>query len=481
MKLLLPRRIFPSMVMAFAIIILTPKVLLADMAAQWVFYDTPLLILGLIPIIVIEGIVLHGRMALALGRAMRVAAVTNIVSALLGAALDILIAVSSHYHGPVPFVTMLLMLLPLFALSWGVEYVVALLMLKPGEMGSATPSAASPQPPRASLERAVCDANVASYIFLALVLVVFAGPSWFRDLRNPPPPWGKNSSPVGSLRTINTAEVTYSSTYTTGFSASLAALGLPRVVGPLIDPQLASGEKTCKLDRGGHIVEVVYRFTYTPIHEPSSKRIKGFIIKARPVKYEEKLTPSLFVRFPSTEDPRDIHVTFEDRDATPADFPWNPGNFELILKDRVATPATPADFPWKPWLSDLDSQFEQIVQSEERIYAPTHQGDFSPSLAPLAESSPHVDWSKVSDQFPLPTAEGAELIDDLLAGGEKADYRFVYTPGPPDAKGLVSSYNLTASPIEGAGHGNFYYTDQSGVIRMNTTRPATKDDPPLGG
>lgn len=56
------------------------------------------------------------------------------------------------------------------------------------------------------------------------------------------------ASAVGSLRTINTAEVTYASTYNTGYSRSLDLLGPGPVTGPsaagLIDNVLASGSKS---------------------------------------------------------------------------------------------------------------------------------------------------------------------------------------------------------------------------------------------
>ena len=56
------------------------------------------------------------------------------------------------------------------------------------------------------------------------------------------------ASAVGSLRTINTAEVTYASTFNTGYSRSLNLLGPGPVSGPsaagLIDSVLASGVKS---------------------------------------------------------------------------------------------------------------------------------------------------------------------------------------------------------------------------------------------
>jgi prepilin-type N-terminal cleavage/methylation domain-containing protein len=56
------------------------------------------------------------------------------------------------------------------------------------------------------------------------------------------------ASAVGSLRTLNTAEVTYASTYNTGYSFTLAALGGTGITtinnAELIDTVLAAGTKS---------------------------------------------------------------------------------------------------------------------------------------------------------------------------------------------------------------------------------------------
>ena len=43
------------------------------------------------------------------------------------------------------------------------------------------------------------------------------------------------------------------------------------------------------------------------------------------------------------------------------------------------------------------------------------------------------------------------------------------------------SYTINASPIACTNAGNFYFTDQSGVIRMNNTAAAGPTDNPLAG
>ncbi len=85
------------------------------------------------------------------------------------------------------------------------------------------------------------------------------------------------ASAVGSLRVINTAEVTYSSTYNVGYTCTLSVLGPPSGGGAvssatasLIDASLASGQKsgylltpgTCTTGSNGQITD--YQWTADP-------------------------------------------------------------------------------------------------------------------------------------------------------------------------------------------------------------------------
>jgi hypothetical protein len=89
---------------------------------------------------------------------------------------------------------------------------------------------------------------------------------------------------VGCLRTINTADAVYASTYAHGFSPTLAALGVKAGVpdptpeaAALIDESLSSGRKA------GYI------FTYTAGRKDSSGQIASYTVVARPVKWAEGL------------------------------------------------------------------------------------------------------------------------------------------------------------------------------------------------
>jgi prepilin-type N-terminal cleavage/methylation domain-containing protein len=76
-----------------------------------------------------------------------------------------------------------------------------------------------------------------------------------------------------------------------------------------------------------------------------------------------------------------------------------------------------------------------------------------------------------------PTSTSSDLIDSVLASGSKSGYTFAYTVGTS-----AQSYSITATPIIPASSGqNMYFTDQSGVIRVDTSGAgATAASTPIG-
>ena len=78
------------------------------------------------------------------------------------------------------------------------------------------------------------------------------------------------------------------------------------------------------------------------------------------------------------------------------------------------------------------------------------------------------------------TFTSAELIDAVLASGTKSGYTFAYTTGATDANGNVLQYTITATPTSvGLTGQRRFFTDQSGVIRGNTTGAASVNSTPL--
>jgi prepilin-type N-terminal cleavage/methylation domain-containing protein len=90
------------------------------------------------------------------------------------------------------------------------------------------------------------------------------------------------ASAVGSLRTLNTAEITYATTYNTGYTATLSNLGPPTSGNPvataagLIDSVLSGGTATYSVKSG-------YAFVYTPGATDASGRINTYGITATPI------------------------------------------------------------------------------------------------------------------------------------------------------------------------------------------------------
>jgi type IV pilus assembly protein PilA len=78
------------------------------------------------------------------------------------------------------------------------------------------------------------------------------------------------------------------------------------------------------------------------------------------------------------------------------------------------------------------------------------------------------------------TSSSAELIDAVLAGGSKSGYSLAYTTGATDSNGNILSYTLTATPTDvGITGQRRFFTDQTGVIRANTTGTANVNSTPL--
>jgi prepilin-type N-terminal cleavage/methylation domain-containing protein len=79
-----------------------------------------------------------------------------------------------------------------------------------------------------------------------------------------------------------------------------------------------------------------------------------------------------------------------------------------------------------------------------------------------------------------PTSTAAGLIDSALATGIKSGYSFTYSPGPSDSTGRINSFSYQATPVSSSTGTQFYYTDESGVIRQNATTNAGASDSPVG-
>jgi len=109
----------------------------------------------------------------------------------------------------------------------------------------------------------------------------------------------------------------------------------------------------------------------------------------------------------------------------------------------------------------------RMINTTEMAYAVTYGVGFTSTLAQLGPPA--------SGQLAGPSAAG--LLDSILASGLKSGYQFSYSVGSVDPHGAYQSYAVHASPISpsitGSAH---YYTDQTHVIRANTSQTASAAD-----
>jgi type IV pilus assembly protein PilA len=85
--------------------------------------------------------------------------------------------------------------------------------------------------------------------------------------------------------------------------------------------------------------------------------------------------------------------------------------------------------------------------------------------------------TKLSDLGPstAPTSTAADLIDSALVTGTKSGYTFSYSAATP-----YQQYSIQAAPVNAGVTGQrYFFTDQSGVIRVNLSSPAAATDNPL--
>jgi prepilin-type N-terminal cleavage/methylation domain-containing protein len=117
----------------------------------------------------------------------------------------------------------------------------------------------------------------------------------------------------------------------------------------------------------------------------------------------------------------------------------------------------------------------RTLNTAEITYSSTYNVGFTYNLAYLA---PPTGGGNVN-----PTSTAAGLIDSVLASGSKSGYSFAYTPGAtePAPPNRIDTYTITAAPISNSTGTNYYFTDQSGVIRQNSTTIAAATDSPIAG
>ncbi len=113
----------------------------------------------------------------------------------------------------------------------------------------------------------------------------------------------------------------------------------------------------------------------------------------------------------------------------------------------------------------------RTINTAEITYASTYNAGYS---ALLADLQPPASGN--------PTATAAGLIDSVLANGAKSGYTFLYTSTIVAPSTTRDTYTLNANPTNPGTTGtNYYFTNESGVIRQNSAGAASAADSPLAG
>jgi prepilin-type N-terminal cleavage/methylation domain-containing protein len=109
----------------------------------------------------------------------------------------------------------------------------------------------------------------------------------------------------------------------------------------------------------------------------------------------------------------------------------------------------------------------RVLGTSEVTYAAIYGNGYSATLA--AMGSPPAGA--------VASAAAAGLIDDLLVAGTKSGYTFTYSPTLLDATGRYNGYAILANPSHvGISGIDFYYEDETHIIRMNATAQAGSSD-----
>ncbi len=114
----------------------------------------------------------------------------------------------------------------------------------------------------------------------------------------------------------------------------------------------------------------------------------------------------------------------------------------------------------------------RTLNTAEVTYTSTYNMGYSPTLLDLGPPAAGAQ----------PTSTTAGLIDSVLAAGVKSGYTIAYTPAAADTSGRINNYTFTGVPVSlGSTGQNFYFTDETNVIRFNTSATAAASDSPIGG
>jgi hypothetical protein len=123
-----------------------------------------------------------------------------------------------------------------------------------------------------------------------------------------------------------------------------------------------------------------------------------------------------------------------------------------------------------------DYGVQTISTAEEQYRQSFPKRGYSRTLRELGSPA---DGCPASNLLP-PTS--ACLIDFVLANASspataKSGYFYTYIPGPPNAKGIIESYTVHGDPATPQAGVRHFFIDETGVMRVDRGKPASKDSP----
>ena len=112
------------------------------------------------------------------------------------------------------------------------------------------------------------------------------------------------------------------------------------------------------------------------------------------------------------------------------------------------------------------------INTSESVYQSTYGPNYAAALVELADGGTPANCVPPA----VPTSTASCLIDSALASGTKAGYTFTY--GPVNSGGVIGAYTINADPTGGV-MARHFFSDQTLVVRYNTTAPASANDSPI--
>jgi type IV pilus assembly protein PilA len=118
------------------------------------------------------------------------------------------------------------------------------------------------------------------------------------------------------------------------------------------------------------------------------------------------------------------------------------------------------------------AQENRNITTAEVVYSTQYNIGYAATLTSLGDSG-GCGPTAVS-------STNACLIDSVLAAGSKSGYSFVYAPTNPDASTHYQGFTINANPLNPGHSGRrYFFIDQTGVIRANSTTAASATDPAI--